>query len=62
VAGDLMMGIVATAKAFGQRPSSLLAIRDPVLALGFDLAATVRLDQEISRDADDGNVKKIYLD
>jgi hypothetical protein len=33
--------LVATAKMFGQRPSTLLDITDPVLALNFDLAAAV---------------------
>jgi len=34
-----MVPIVVTAKLFGQRPSTLAAIADPVLALEFDLAA-----------------------
>jgi len=33
-----------------------------VLALSFDLAATVRLNQEMSRDAEETGVKKVYLD
>jgi len=37
-----MLAVVATAKAFSIRPSELMAIDDPVLALNFDLAATVR--------------------
>ena len=36
-----MTVITATAKLFGQRPSTLLAIMDPVTALEFDLAAAV---------------------
>ena len=31
------------AQKFGSRPSSLAVIRDPVLALDFDLAAAARL-------------------
>ncbi len=31
------------AQKFGCRPSDLVVIRDPVLALDFDLAATARL-------------------
>lgn len=35
--------LAITAQRFGCRPSSLVVIRDPVLALDFDLAATARL-------------------
>jgi ABC-type phosphate/phosphonate transport system ATPase subunit len=48
-----MAPLIATAKAFYQRPSTLLAIEDPVLALNFDLAATAvlaRLKQEAEED------------
>jgi hypothetical protein len=45
-----MLAIVATAKQFSIRPSELMAIADPVLALAFDLAATVRLQQELKED------------
>jgi hypothetical protein len=39
VLSDMMEPLVLTAQTFGQRPSSLLDIRDPMLALDFDLAA-----------------------
>ena len=37
-----MVALLATAKLFSQRPSDLLEIEDPVLALAFDLAAARR--------------------
>ena len=37
--------LVSTAAAFGQRPSTLMAIADPLLALNFDLAGGVVLGQ-----------------
>jgi hypothetical protein len=37
-----------------------MAIADPVLALSFDLAATVRLNQEMNREEE--GVRKVYLD
>ncbi len=45
-----MLAVVATAKQFSLRPSELLGIEDPVLALNFDMAATTRLQQEIEGD------------
>ena len=42
-----MVAIAATAKQFGVRPSSLLAMKDSTLSLAFDLAAAVRLNQEL---------------
>lgn len=41
-----MLPLVVAAKSFSIRPSDLLAIEDPVLALNFDLAAAARLQQE----------------
>jgi hypothetical protein len=35
--------LAATAQKFGCRPSDLVCLRDPVLALDFDLAAAARL-------------------
>ena len=35
--------VAQTARMFGQRPSSLMRMTDPVLALSFDLAAAERL-------------------
>ena len=40
-----MLALAATAKMFAARPSALLGIQDPVLALSFDMAAMVRLRQ-----------------
>jgi hypothetical protein len=34
-----MLALTAAAKLFGQRPSRLVAIQDPMTALEFDLAA-----------------------
>lgn len=45
------------AKEFGQRPSDLLAIEDPLLALAFDLAALERL-VEMRQEALEGPVKR----
>jgi hypothetical protein len=45
----MMPPLVLTARQFHQRPSTLLAIEDPLVALSFDLAAAVvlsRLDRE----------------
>ena len=47
-----MLAIVATAKAFSIRPSDLMAIDDPVLALNFDLAAAVRLRESAEEEPD----------
>jgi len=41
-----MVALVATAKTFSCRPSELLAIEDPVLALAVDLAGAQRLMSE----------------
>jgi hypothetical protein len=38
-----MLDLAVIAKEFGQRPSALLGIADPVLALNFDGAALARL-------------------
>lgn len=49
------MLIAMAANKFGCRPSDLVVIHDPVLALDFDLAATVRLlDAERRALAEDG--------
>lgn len=37
-----MLAVVVTAKQFACRPSALMAIEDPVMALAFDLAACKR--------------------
>lgn len=37
------MLVAVAAEKFGCRPSSLVLLRDPVLALDFDLAAAARL-------------------
>ena len=49
----MMDPLVLTAEAFQQRPSSLLDIQDPMLALDFDLAAMgvlVRLKRDAQED------------
>lgn len=49
-----MEALAVTARKFHQRPSALLDIRDPLLALNFDLAAAAvlnRLDREAFEDA-----------
>ncbi len=43
---------------FGQRPSALLGIGDPVLALDFDFAARLRL-MEARRESED--VERVYV-
>ena len=48
--------LAVTARTFGQRPSALLAIEDPVLALAVDLAAAVRLNQP--SEGDDGRLER----
>lgn len=40
---DNFLLLALAAQKFGCRPSSMAVIRDPVLALDFDLAATARL-------------------
>lgn len=41
--GESFLLIAMSAAKFGARPSALVGLRDPVLALDFDLAATARL-------------------
>jgi hypothetical protein len=41
----MMLALAATGQRFGTRPSALLAIEDPVLALAVDLAAAATLAQ-----------------
>lgn len=55
-----MLAVVATAQAFSVRPSSLMAIDDPVLALNFDLAATVRA-RELLADSEEPPVNRMEL-
>lgn len=55
-----MLAVVATAKQFSIRPSDLLGIEDPVLALSFDMAAMVRL-QKAASDEEPGAVNRIDL-
>jgi len=43
VKSDNFLLLAMAAQKFGSRPSSLAVIRDPVLALDFDLAAAARL-------------------
>lgn len=40
---DNFMLLAIAAQKFGSRPSAMALIRDPVLALDFDLAAAARL-------------------
>jgi hypothetical protein len=58
VASEQMLAIVGAAKMFGQRPAALMGIADPVVALGFDLAAAERLRQSIG-DSDEPGVKRL---
>lgn len=53
-----MWAVLATAKLFSCRPSELMAIEDPVLALAFDLAAAARV---IRGAKDEEPVEKVYL-
>ena len=55
-----MLAIMAGAKTWGCRPSSLLAIEDPVLALMVDLAATRRA-MEMASGEESGPVERIEL-
>jgi hypothetical protein len=50
-----MLALAATAKTFGQRPSTLMRIEDPVLSLAFDLAAAARLAEESRRASEELN-------
>jgi hypothetical protein len=45
VASEQMLDLAVIAKEFGQRPSSLVGIEDPVLAINFDAAGVARLLQ-----------------
>ena len=49
--------VMAAAKLYSQRPSALMAIDDPVLALAVDLAAT-RRHHRILADENDGPVER----
>jgi hypothetical protein len=51
---------MVAAKTWGCRPSALLAIEDPVLALMVDLAATLRA-REIAEQAESGPVDRVCL-
>lgn len=61
-----MTAVAVTAKLFSQRPSALLAIKDPVLALAIDLEgaqrlAELKMDAEREGDSFSGPAKRIYL-
>jgi hypothetical protein len=43
VRGESFLLLAMSAARFGARPSKMVGLRDPVLALDFDLAATARL-------------------
>lgn len=60
VAGEELTAIAATAERFGSRPSELLAIADPVLALMVDLAAAARLNKAAEETPEPG-VRRINL-
>lgn len=53
-----MTALAVTAKTFGQRPSALLGVNDPVLALAIDLAATVKLHLAAEPEP---KVNRVYL-
>jgi len=53
-----MLALIATAKTFGVRPSSLLGMEDSVLSLAFDLAAAARVIEE---SGDKQGVNRVYL-
>jgi len=57
-----MRDLAWTARTFGQRPSALLAIADPMLALELDLAAaqTLALDLQTARE-DNGEEEHLYF-
>ena len=58
----LLRVLAATGKLFGTRPSELLAIADPVLALEVDLAAAEELVQEARREMEpERNLREISL-
>ena len=63
VASEQMVAVAVTAETFRTRPSELLAITDPVVALNLDMAAAAVLGREMEK-ATDGpspGVKKVYL-
>jgi hypothetical protein len=43
--GQLLLVVALTGHKFGQRPSSLLGVDDEALALDFDMAATLKLQE-----------------
>ena len=57
-----MVALAVTAKTFGTRPSALLAMEDPMLALELDLAAALALERERQESASsDSRVQEIWL-
>ncbi len=52
-----MIAVAVTAMDFGQRPSALMRISDPVTALDFDCAARLRLLEL----RDGRKVERVYL-
>lgn len=58
-----MLAVVATAKQFSLRPSELLGIGDEVVALAFDFAAALRVQQEMEEDVHhrDTETRRTYL-
>jgi hypothetical protein len=48
-----MTAVAMAAKTFSQRPSTLLGVRDPVLALALDLAGMERLVELRERASDE---------
>lgn len=55
-----MVAVAATARLFAQRPSTLLAIEEPMTALAFDLAAAACLNREREGEARPP-VNRIYV-
>jgi len=55
-----MWAVIAAAKLFSSRPSELLAIEDPVMALAFDLAAVERVAEE-QESSSESRVRTISL-
>jgi hypothetical protein len=53
--------VIATAKLFSTRPSTLMAMEDPVLALAFDLAATQRALEMRDDGGNKGPVEKVFV-
>ena len=54
----MMWPVMAAAKLFACRPSALLAIEDPVLALAVDLAAAQRM---MRAEKDEEPVERVCL-